>query len=332
MRNRLSITLAACILAAFMPRVSKAQIDPHFSQYFIQPMTLNPALTGAMDGKYRVSGIWRNQYGGSLSTIGVAGEAVSSKNMNFGVNMLHQYSNDKAYQYTNATISGAYTGVAFGNHHLVMAMQLGVLDRRFNMNKFQFGSQWSAGVGFDPGAISGETLNNSGNTAFDAGAGIIYYDGTPNKTVHLFGGYSASHLTRPVDPYISDDAKQRLPMRHSFHAGARIAVSDMFDFVPNVLYMRQGNAQEKMVGAYFQLSAAKETDVMFGANMRFKDAVSPFAGFFHKGLTVGFSYDVSGLDNRASATARNSMEVSISFVGLRSNSESNTKPFYCPRF
>ncbi|HMF73272.1 MAG TPA: PorP/SprF family type IX secretion system membrane protein [Flavitalea sp.] len=332
MKTRLSITLTAWLLITLAPRVTKAQIDPHFSQYFIQPMTLNPALTGAMDGKYRVSAIWRNQYGNSLTTLGIAGEAITNKNMNFGVNLLHQYSAGKAYQYTNANLTAAYTGVSFGNHHLVMALQMGALDRRFNMSKFQFGEQWTAGVGFDPSVISGETLNNSGNTSFDAGAGIIYYDGTPDKRVHVFGGYSASHLTRPMDPFISEAAKQRLPVRHSFHAGARITVSDLFDLVPNALYMQQGNAREKMVGAYFQLSGGKETDIMFGANMRFKDAVSPFAGFYHKGLTVGFSYDVNGLDNRVNTAGRNSMEVSISFVGLRSNNESKTKPFYCPRF
>ena len=30
-----------------------AQVDPHFSQYYIQPMTMNPAFTGAFDGDYR---------------------------------------------------------------------------------------------------------------------------------------------------------------------------------------------------------------------------------------------------------------------------------------
>ena len=332
MKTRLSIILSTWLLVTLSPGAANAQIDPHFSQYFIQPMTLNPALTGAIEGKYRVSGIWRNQYGNSLTTLGITGETVTNKNMNFGVNLLHQYSAGKAYNYTNANLTAAYSGVAFGNHHIIMALQMGVLDRRFNMSKFQFGEQWAAGVGFDPSASSGEFITNRTATSFDAGAGIVYYDGTPGKKVHVFGGYSASHLTRPMDPFISETAKLRLPIRHSFHAGTRIAVSDIFDLVPSALFMQQGNAQEKMLGAYFQVSGGKETDLMFGANVRFKDAVSPFAGFYHKGMTVGFSYDISGLDNRVNTAGRNSMEVSISFVGMRSKEESKTKPFYCPRF
>ncbi len=63
------IALLVCVLG----KTSRAQIDPHFSQYYIQPMTMNPAFTGAFDGDYRVSGIWRSQYGNTLNTKGPFG-------------------------------------------------------------------------------------------------------------------------------------------------------------------------------------------------------------------------------------------------------------------
>src|ERR1700709_2056133 len=40
---------------------SKAQ-DPHFSQYFASPLTLNPAMAGYFKGDYRVSGNYRQQW------------------------------------------------------------------------------------------------------------------------------------------------------------------------------------------------------------------------------------------------------------------------------
>ena len=40
---------------------AKAQ-DPHFSQFFASPLTLNPALTGKFDGTLRVAGNYRNQW------------------------------------------------------------------------------------------------------------------------------------------------------------------------------------------------------------------------------------------------------------------------------
>src|SRR5205085_1092445 len=36
--------------------------DPNFSQFFVSPLTLNPALTGKFDGVYRVAGNYRQQW------------------------------------------------------------------------------------------------------------------------------------------------------------------------------------------------------------------------------------------------------------------------------
>ena len=90
-----------------------AQVDPHFSQYYLHPMTMNPAYTGAFEGDYRVTGIWRTQYGNSLTTEGISGEVVTNKNTNFGFNLLNESSQDKSYNFTNGYLTMAFTGVAF---------------------------------------------------------------------------------------------------------------------------------------------------------------------------------------------------------------------------
>ncbi|HQU60103.1 MAG TPA: type IX secretion system membrane protein PorP/SprF, partial [Saprospiraceae bacterium] len=52
--------LLIIILALTAATISQAQ-DQHFSQFFASPLTLNPALTGTFDGKYRVAFIYRDQ-------------------------------------------------------------------------------------------------------------------------------------------------------------------------------------------------------------------------------------------------------------------------------
>jgi type IX secretion system PorP/SprF family membrane protein len=313
---------------------ARAQVDPHFSQYYIQPMNLNPALTGAMEGDYRVSGVWRSQYNNTLTTKGISAEKTTNKNTNFGFNLVNQSTNDKSYSYTNGYLSMAYTGVRFGknaDHYLVMAMQFGFISRKFDITKMQFGSQWISGTGFDPSSNSSEVFMKPSVTSFDAGAGIVYYDASPNQTVNFFGGISAYHITRPTDPYLSDAARTRLDVRYSVHAGVRIIASDLLSIVPTAIYMKEGNAEEKMAGAYFQVYANEETDVMFGAYYRLNDAVSPFAGLCYKGLTFGLSYDVNASDKGAGGMKGNSLELSISFVG-KGKSGVSTNKFYCPRF
>ncbi len=36
--------------------------DPHFSQFYASPLTLNPAFTGKFDGDYRLAANYRNQW------------------------------------------------------------------------------------------------------------------------------------------------------------------------------------------------------------------------------------------------------------------------------
>ncbi len=326
--------LWVALLTCFIGQRVHAQIDPHFSQYFIQPMSMNPAFTGAFDGDYRVSGIWRSQYGNTLTTKGLSAEKTTNKNANFGFNLVNQGSNDGAYNFTNGYLTMAYTGVRFGknaDHYLVMAMQMGFISRKFDITKMQFGSQWVSGVGYNASNNSNETFLKPQMTSFDAGAGIAYYDAVPNKTLSFFGGVAAYHITQPNNPYLSNGSQSKLDIRYSIQAGVRIMASDLLSIVPTAIYMRQGDAQEKMAGVYFQLYANENTDVMLGAYYRLNDAVAPFAGFYYKGLTFGLSYDVDASAKSAAGSKGNSLEFSISYVAKR-KSNMGTSRFYCPRF
>jgi hypothetical protein len=119
-------------------------------------------------------------------------------------------------------------------------------------------------------------------------------------------------------------------MRYTVHGGVRISLSEVLSLTPNLLYLKQGKAQEKMLGAYARLVAAPGTDVMLGANYRFKDALSPFAGFTHKNLVLGVSYDVNTSDLGRLAHGSNSFEISLSFIGKRSVKTPEIE-FVCPR-
>src|SRR5215471_14600484 len=41
--------------------------DPSFSQFFSSPLNVNPALTGAINGKWRIISNYRNQWGGATN-------------------------------------------------------------------------------------------------------------------------------------------------------------------------------------------------------------------------------------------------------------------------
>ncbi|MFT3932353.1 MAG: PorP/SprF family type IX secretion system membrane protein [Chitinophagaceae bacterium] len=326
------LLFALLLSAGFCPQ-AEAQMDPHFSQYYVYPTAINPALTGAIDGDYRVSAIWRSQYGNALTTRGLSGDFVTNKNANFGVSLLNQASNDKSYNFTNAYASMSYTGIRMGENgdkYIALALQCGILNRRFDISKLQFGSQWSAGLGYVEGNNSGEVFSTSSISAFDAGVGIAYMDATPEKKINPYVGVSAFHITSPKSTFLSAGKAGALPVRYSVQAGARISMSDQLTVVPNILYMKQGQAEEKMAGLYAQLYVSSNVDVMVGGNWRMNDAIAPFAGFYYKGFTVGVSYDVNA-SSMSAANRNNSIELSLSFTGMLKR-DLKTKSFNCPRF
>ena len=327
--------LFALLLAAGFYQHANAQLDPHFSQYYVYPMALNPALTGTMDGDYRVSAIWRSQYGNTLTSRGISADMVTNKNANFGVSLLNQASNDKSYNFTNAYATMSYTGIRMGEDgykYLALALQCGVINRRFDVSKLQFGSQWSAGLGYDPAASSGQAFNKPSMTAFDAGVGMAYLDATPGKKINPFAGVSAFHITHPKNTFLSAGGNaEAMPIRFAVHGGIRFTVSDAVTLVPNVLYMKEGQAEEKVAGLYAQLYVSPYVDVMLGGNWRIQDAFVPFAGFYYKGFVVGLSYDVNTSTLSSASNRSNSIELSLSFVG-KPKKDLKTRPFTTPRF
>lgn len=331
--NKQLRSLLFCLLGA-APLAGRAQVDPHFSQYYSYPQALNPALTGAMAGDYRVTAVWRSQYGNMLSTKGVAADITTDKNVNIGFNLLNQSTADHVYSFTNGYVSMSYTGVRFGpdgDQYLALALQGGFIGRRIDPTKLQFGDQWLQGVGYSPAVSSADILSSPSVSTFDAGAGLAYYDARPDNDINLFGGLSAFHLTRPRDPFLSGGSKERLPIRYSLHGGARIVAADGITIVPNGLYVSQGNATETMMGMYMELFVNQNTDFMLGSNWRINDAVTPYAGIYYNGLTIGMSYDVNISPLGAAAKGTNSFEISLAYIGI-SKKRGPKNYFKCPRF
>ncbi len=313
-----------------------AQVDPHFSQYYVYPQWLNPALTGVMDGDYRVAGIYRSQWANidnGFVSIGVSGEFATNKNINFGVGLFQQSAGNGGYKYFTPYASVAYTGIKFGKngtHHITLGINGGLINRRFDPSKFKFGNQYNPFIGYDPSMASNEVLANPSQSSFDLGAGALYFDATPNKKVNVFVGFSTAHITQPLDKFSSATAQSRLPIRFTLHGGLKINVNENVSITPNFLYLKQGTAEEKMLGAYAQIKAGEGFDFLCGANYRFKDALVPFAGFYYKEFVLGLSYDVTASDLSRIAGTTNSFELSLSFTG-KTRKGLAEQPFICPR-
>ena len=340
MKNRFK-TYCCFTIALLLITVVKtvAQTDPHFTQHYTYPMYINPALTGSADGDYRVSAVFRNQWG-SISnpyrTIGVSFDARTNKNVALGVNVMNQSAGDGGFNYLTSYASFAYTGVKFGkdlNQRIVMAMQGGIINRRVNSSKFKWGEQWNPITGYQPSNPTTESFSQTASTVLDIGAGILYFDATPGKKTNAFGGVSVYHLNKPKDPIISMQSTvlNVIPMRYTVHGGVSFNMSERTRIVPHVLYMRQGTASETMAGIYGQVNVNEETDFMLGAYYRLNDAAAPFVGFDYKNFVIGLSYDVNTSKLGSLTKNVNSFELSLTYV-KRSGTRSVIDFIRCARF
>ncbi|CAN5199120.1 hypothetical protein BH09BAC2_BH09BAC2_19410 [soil metagenome] len=312
-----------------------AQVDPHFSQYYTYTHFINPAAAGVMNADYRVAAIYRNQWSNinhAFRTAGLAADITTNKKVNLGADILNQSAANGGYNYTTGYISAAFTGLRFGNegsNHINIGLQAGLINRNVNPSKFEFGDQWNPVTGYSAANPTADIFTTTNSTVFDAAAGIFYYNTDFNKTANPYFGIAAFHINKPADPFTGTTDKSTIPMRVAISGGVNFYLSDRLIMVPNFLYMKQGTADEKMLGTYFQISANETTDFLTGINYRFQDAVVPYAGMSVNNLTIGVSYDVNLSPLGRIASGSNAFELTLTISGKRP--ESNTDYFKCPR-
>jgi type IX secretion system PorP/SprF family membrane protein len=329
--------LAVCLLLITALK-AVAQTDPHFTQNYTYPLYINPALAGSADGDYRASAIFRSQWGSLSSlyrTIGISFDARTNKNAGLGINLLNQSAGDGGFNYLTLSGSYAYNGVKFGkdyNQRIVMALQGGIISRRVNSAKFKWGEQWNPITGYQASNPTTETFSKTSSLVPDIGAGILYFDATPEKKTNAFAGFSVYHLNRPKDPIVTNKNTElnRIPVRYSVHAGISFNISDKARIIPHVLYMRQGTAFEAMAGFYGQINVNAETDFMLGGYYRVNDAIAPYVGIDYKCFVVGLSYDANASKLRSLTKNVNSFELTLSYI-KRSGTKSIVDFVRCAR-
>lgn len=327
--SALKIYIAVVVLLLLTAR-SFAQTDPHFSQYYAYPLWLNPALTGVIDGDYRGSINFKQQWSSLNSpfvTGGASFDLAPKKNFAFGATVLNQRAGELDFNYLSALVSGSYR-LRFGVEGLQMfsfGLQAGIINRSFDFSKARFGNQFDPLSGYNGGMMSGEIMSSQSSLMPDVNAGVMFFDGNPNQVVNVFAGVSAAHLTRPKDNF--SGMASRIPVRFTAHGGARVRASELLDIVPNALYMKQGNTHEISLGGYAQLNVNQSANILFGGNYRVNDSAIAFVGLQLRNMVFGLSYDLNTSTFNRASSSNGGLELSISLIGRNGIIGPN---FFCP--
>ena len=328
MRKQLLFLMVALIVSA---NEIAAQSDPHFTQYYAYPLWLNPALTGMIDGDYRIGGNYRRQLPGLYSpmiTQGITADLPLPHNFGLGATLLNQGSADVGYFYTSGYLSLSYRVHLSKYQILSSSFQLGMINRRIDAGKMQFGNQFNPLIGYDPSLPSSEIFSHQSATSIDGSMGLMYFDGDPVKSLNPFFGVSLYHPTQPDNRFLSDAADNKVPIRYSINGGIRFQVGKRAELIPHVIYQQQGSASELTGGIVCNLTIEEGKFLMLGSTYRLNDAIAPSLGLHLNGLTIGLSYDINTSQVKTVSSSNGGYELSISFTHHNKIPETR---FICPR-
>jgi type IX secretion system PorP/SprF family membrane protein len=283
------------IVVLFISVGVRAQ-DAHFSQFYANPLYLNPAFAGAKVCP-RVVMNYRNQWPaipGSYVTYNASFDMhLDAIGGGFGVIV----TSDRAGQgvLTTQTASLIYSArIRLSRTWFLKAgLQAGFFQKHLDWDKLTFGDQIDSKWGFSQTTAESRPPGGVYNKMdVDFSSGILVYNN------RFFGGGSVHHMV-PVNVAFTDNGESYMPMKITSHVGymiplvkgKRVRPSDP-TVSPNLVYMQQGPFHQINYGAYF-----KKAPMIFGLwyrqFMEGSDAFIIQAGFEYDKFKFGYSYDIT---------------------------------------
>jgi type IX secretion system PorP/SprF family membrane protein len=297
----------------------KAQ-DPEPTQFYANPLYLNPALAGnkicpRVSLDYRIQ--WPNVYG-TYSTITASVDRLVH-GIKGGVGMVVMQ--DRAAQ---GTLNTTGVGLIYApvipidrKRSVSFAIQAGWWQKAVNWNKLTFGDQIDPQLGF---------INATGEAApaemkvgsFDLATGIVF------TGQYVFLGAAVHHILQQNESFLNGSSP--LPRKYTVHAGGNIPVGGKYSettISPNIMYRQQGDFQQLNLGLYF-----KKAQIAGGLWYRGNDSFIMLLGVEAGHMRIGYSYDVT--ISRLTNVTAGSHEISLGYQFSCKPPSPKYRPGICP--
>ena len=227
--------------------------DPIFTQFYSNPVYLNPAFAGSNKCPRIVSN-FRNQWpgfsGDFITTSLTYDQYVDKIKGGLGVILMSDQvaktlkSNEASFVYSyHQHLSRKFT--------LNFGIQGTYISKSVDRSNLTFGDMIHPRRGFV--LSTQDVINYAPVDIFDFSAGILGY------TDKFYVGFATHHLTEPSFSYISTNNTSFLNRRYTAHAGTEISLNSKSLFSeeekslsPSVLFIKQGDFQQLNFGLYYR--------------------------------------------------------------------------------
>ena len=327
--------------------------DIHFSQFYMSPLTLNPAMTGVMNCNNRFIANYRNQWASVLKSNAYNTYAVSYDHKvpvgqydNFGIG--GSFYGDVAGQLNfgtmKAAVSGSFSKKMFGNrrnsHYMVAGTSLGYAFRTIDFTQARWGLQHDNNGGFDPTLPTGEEgkLYQDNLSFVDLNVGLLWFS-VLNKDNNVYLGVAYDHLNQPN---IAFEEGTTIPLygKYTIHAGGEINFNRQYSILPGIVLLSQGPSFEVNGGTSLRFLFGPrdaQQSVQFGLWARLAnhyeksilmDAIILSTRFDYNQFGLGFSYDINTSPLHQASGSNGSFEFSLIYKLCGAEN----RGVYCPEF
>ncbi len=334
------ISFALTILLSTFGALIFAQ-DIHFSQFYLSPLTLNPAQTGNFAGDWRLSSNFRTQWRAidvPFNTFSAGYErSIGLKTSKVGAGLLVlQDQSGTAKIVSNRILLSSAIHHKVDKNEFHLGIQGGIILKSFDISALTFPDQFDGTSGTFNNDLPNNELNyNQKLNYFDlnVGAGWDYKTTRAKYTV----GFALFHLGQPNESFFN--TKQKLSVRKVYNLGITWQLGDRFELSPKLFIMSQRAAAEYLVGTNcaYKLGNNKlnAQSLYIGGQTRTginrtTDALMAIVGLTFERLDLGLSYDFNVSKLSKATNLRGAMEIALIFWS--GSKELKPKTISCERF
>lgn len=330
--------------------------DIHFSQFYMSPLTLNPALTGVSNHSQRFILNYRNQWAPALGANAYNTSSISydvrrpvgeRDYFGLGGTLWGDVAGETNFGTFQAKVSSSFSKFLNGGYksasYLVVGADVGYTQNRISPENLRWPQQHDGLGGWNASAPSGEgAAIDGGNVAplnyLDVSLGLLYFN-VLDEFNNFYGGVSFSHINRPNVSFLNQDVN--LYFKTTVHVGAELEMTNTFSVLPGAIVLIQGPHREYNAGANVRYRLADSVFgrkyVQFGLFYRtgnrvdgglHSDAVIVSTRLDNGNYGIGLSYDATISKFRRAGTANGSIELSLNYY----IQGKETQRVYCPRF
>ncbi len=317
--------------------------DIHFSQFYMSPLTLDPATAGAFKD-ISASTLYREQWqavSAAFQTFAIAGDMrlmkAKWKNgyLGVGLNVFSDKAGDGSLSTTQVNLNFAAHVKLDANQILSGGIQAGFGQYSINAGALTWDNNYDQATGtVTPGLGTAREgyLTNTSILYPDIGAGILYQYNkgemyvSGNDVIQTSLGFAVAHINQPDQSFysINETNRDMLFMKYVAHGNFLFGIKNTpVSIVPGFIYYRQGPAQEITAGGLLKYTLKEDSKytgyvkgaaVSAGAYYRWNDAVIISTLLEISNYAIGFSYDVNVSQLRTASIGRGGFELALRYV------------------